>query len=409
MESQDFIDILKQGVTVWNQWRIENPNAHICITDANLQDADLRYVNLEGIESYNNNFCNADLSHANLKNFGGCGKLNFERANLSHANLEEGDIVESNLKGANLENINIRDGSFGGSDLRDANLSKAILNGTALSECDLRGANLTDADLEESSLYHAQLDEATIIASKWRLVWEIQTNGADGRDLSGVDLGHTDLSLVSFKGANLSNAMLRFSNLIRADFSDANLSNAVLYHALVGPSSFRNADLRGAHLVSTKIQSTDFTGAKLTGACFSDCEITGRTKFKDIDCQYIFLKSYQFKNYSDRVPADRDFAPGEFARRFSAKLKQLVLEFREQIDWQAFTEAFKQLKNANPDTQLEIQSISRANPFLKISIDRADDADAAKLEEDFWHNYHAASNKLGEGDWHEPINKLFEI
>lgn len=65
------LDIIKQGVDVWNKWREENPDITISLckidlsgldlSGINLRDADMRGANLSGC-----NLSNADLRGINL-------------------------------------------------------------------------------------------------------------------------------------------------------------------------------------------------------------------------------------------------------------------------------------------------------------------------------------------------------
>jgi hypothetical protein len=48
MANPEYIDILKQGAGVWNQWRDENPGIQPDLAEADLRSAYLREVNLPG-------------------------------------------------------------------------------------------------------------------------------------------------------------------------------------------------------------------------------------------------------------------------------------------------------------------------------------------------------------------------
>jgi TIR domain/Pentapeptide repeats (8 copies) len=101
MANQEQLDILKQGVEVWNQWREEHRDTQPNLRDAGLRGADLRRADL--------NY--ADLSYADLT----VSKLNYAT------------LIFADLSGANLL----------GADLRDANLSYAIVEYTSFGDVDL--------------------------------------------------------------------------------------------------------------------------------------------------------------------------------------------------------------------------------------------------------------------------------
>jgi len=64
---EDLLKILEQGVAVWNEWRKNNPNVEIDLSNVQfsllkLRDIDLKYSNLK-----NSSFLYSDLTGANLE------------------------------------------------------------------------------------------------------------------------------------------------------------------------------------------------------------------------------------------------------------------------------------------------------------------------------------------------------
>ena len=104
--------------------------------------------------------------------------------------LRDADLREADLNGRVLSRADLS-----GANLRQANLSRADLSITNLS-----GANLMGADLSFANLFGAKTDRKTQIDPKWRLVLEIVTYGAKGRDLERVDLSRANLSFVICAG-----------------------------------------------------------------------------------------------------------------------------------------------------------------------------------------------------------------
>ena len=124
MANPEHLEILKQGVEVWNRWRKKSPEVEPNLTRADLIGANLREANLH----------EADLSGADLSG-----------ADLYKANLYKADLIEADLIGANL---------------REANLSEANLSETNLSETDLREADLIEAHFRGANLIGANLKNA---------------------------------------------------------------------------------------------------------------------------------------------------------------------------------------------------------------------------------------------------------
>ena len=131
MKGEKQLQILKQDVSTWNQWRSDHPEIR-----ANLFGVHLREAHLRG----------ADLRRANLR------EANLSWASLSRADLRGADLRETDLSEADLRQTN----------LREANLSWANLSRTDLSWADLRETDLSEADLTEANLRQANLSTSSI-------------------------------------------------------------------------------------------------------------------------------------------------------------------------------------------------------------------------------------------------------
>ncbi len=89
MANQEQLDILKQGVEVWNQWREEHPDlpSHESPIVIALFREHPSKVDLTGV----------DLSMSDLR------RIDFSETDLSHANLGEANLSEAQLRWARLE------------------------------------------------------------------------------------------------------------------------------------------------------------------------------------------------------------------------------------------------------------------------------------------------------------------
>ena len=119
MANEEHLKILKQGVRVWNQWRITELSGVI----PDLSGADLRRENLC---IYEGNLIEADLRRANL-----CG-ANFAGTNLSFADLSGADLSGANLYGTQLNLANLSRANLDGVDI-----SYATINNTVFADVDL--------------------------------------------------------------------------------------------------------------------------------------------------------------------------------------------------------------------------------------------------------------------------------
>lgn len=139
MDNQKHQLILQLGVSIWNQWRANEP-----LTVPSLRNVNLSGMHLEGV-----NLCRADLRGADLSN-AYLYDADFQGANLKGANLHRTALIGANLHRASLVDANLEHAYLAQSDLSNANLSKACL----------RKANFRTALLTETKLTKALLEEA---------------------------------------------------------------------------------------------------------------------------------------------------------------------------------------------------------------------------------------------------------
>ena len=151
MANQEQVEILKQGVPVWNKWRARNRGFQVDLFGAELSGADLRQANLSGADLRQADLWKADLTEANLS-----------EADLSGANLMGASLSRAHLYGAHLYGAHLFGADLGGADLRQADLSEADLRQANLNESDLSGALLMGADLKRADLSRADLSEADL-------------------------------------------------------------------------------------------------------------------------------------------------------------------------------------------------------------------------------------------------------
>jgi uncharacterized protein YjbI with pentapeptide repeats len=184
MANQEHLEILKQGVDAWNQWRKENPGIKPDLKQAKLEKINLSSANLSEVRLKETNLREANLREADLTKANLFGaylnsailiKANLSAAQLKGAHLSGATFVRANLSGANLTAANLS-----GANLSVANLYRAILREANLSKARLRGTNLSDADLSHAILVKTNLKDAILTNCSIYGVsaWDVQLEGA---------------------------------------------------------------------------------------------------------------------------------------------------------------------------------------------------------------------------------------
>ncbi|NTW68762.1 MAG: toll/interleukin-1 receptor domain-containing protein [Chlorobiaceae bacterium] len=124
MANQEHLEILKQGVGIWNEWRKEHPYIIPNLSEANFSNENLHRSALQ----------NTDLKGAIL-----CGAY-LQAANLCGANLFAADLSGSDLKNALLRGAYLRGTKLNGADLINADLNGTCFKGAKLDKCDFSGS-----------------------------------------------------------------------------------------------------------------------------------------------------------------------------------------------------------------------------------------------------------------------------
>jgi hypothetical protein len=150
MANPEHLELLRQGVEIWNAWRMGEPSTRPDLSGADLRGADL---------------IKADLSGANLSS------ALLIKADLSWANLRKTILIE-----ANLSEVDLRCADLQGAKLCAANLAEAMLR-----QADFRAADLTGADLRGATLIETKVQDANLSAcrvygiSAWNVMVSTET------------------------------------------------------------------------------------------------------------------------------------------------------------------------------------------------------------------------------------------
>jgi hypothetical protein len=138
MANPEHLEILEQGVEVWNKWREENPEM-----EPDIAGADFEGENLNGV-----NFCFAYHPKRGFVGYSDLEGINLRNAELRNANFHDARLYAADLSGANCENA----------DFTHANLTLAYLIGTNFSHAKLGYADLREANLDGADFSFVRLN-----------------------------------------------------------------------------------------------------------------------------------------------------------------------------------------------------------------------------------------------------------
>ena len=183
MANLEHLELLRQGVRVWNAWRTKAPLVRADLIEAdfsgaNLSGANLRRACLKRADLDGANRCGADLGGADLI-AAVLSRANLDRANLCGADLGLAYLTDAHLSGANLDGANLVGAYLGGAHLNGANLNGANLDGASLHRAVLLGANLTDAKLYGAHLVETNLVDAVLTGCRIYGIsaWNVELSG----------------------------------------------------------------------------------------------------------------------------------------------------------------------------------------------------------------------------------------
>lgn len=166
MANPEHLKILKQGVSVWNEWRKKNSKIR-----PDFLNAKLNGMNLGNVNFYNTNLGGAILNKANLAGaeliHAWLNQANLEGADLSHADLGSAYVGKANLSAANLSRARCVETDFDRATLSDVDFEGARLHRTNFRHAILSGANFSGVHLAYAVLTEVDLSQVTGLTEAW--------------------------------------------------------------------------------------------------------------------------------------------------------------------------------------------------------------------------------------------------
>ncbi|WP_407659144.1 pentapeptide repeat-containing protein [Leptothoe kymatousa] len=295
-------------------------------------------------------------------------------------------------------------------DERDAWIRSVAIAFAAIGGTSFREATLTNADFSQARLKSTDIRRAVLLRTRWRDAdkldrvrpGETYLNNPKIRELvlTGNGQGQSYDYLLNLAGINLQGA-----NLVKADFTGSilkegnlqgvDLTNARFIGANCNGINLQDADLSGSKLVQTQLDEADLTGSTLTGAYIEDWNITTKTRLDGIRCDYVFMRlppEDDLNSDPHRKPDDKQktFADGEFSDFIAPMVETLDLYHNQVLDPRALAIAFHELRENNPNADLEIISMEKRGKQrdqLLVRAETSQQSDLSALHRQYFERY----------------------
>jgi uncharacterized protein YjbI with pentapeptide repeats len=231
MADPEHLDILKEGVDAWNEWREENPQEEIDLSHADLTGFDLANINAGGNYEELRDFL---YNHYRENIPVGEDLVRFAKDNLDlddefwDISPPPVDFSYACLEKANLEGADLKEAMFFHANLKRANLSKANLE-----HANLVYADLSDAELTESKMASVRLGGTIFGANDISCVTGLDKIIHKGPSIIGVktlELSSGKIPLKFLRGAGLSENTIRAVLPLYTEVSDDYFSCFISYN-----------------------------------------------------------------------------------------------------------------------------------------------------------------------------------
>lgn len=229
MANPEHLDILRQGVSVWNKWRMENPNispdlCHIELNSSdfcavNLMGTDFDYAclggaRLEGVNLSGASFRGANLGNSERYRANVIEIENDVRASLSRTVLEGANFMDAYLRGVDFTDAHLRYAQFLCADLAYAYLKNADLNGTYLEYVNLDKTRLVNADLNEAIMKGVRITDVDLSDVKG-----LETVKHTGPSTIGIDTiirSQGNIPEIFLRGAGVPDSFIEYAHSLVA-------------------------------------------------------------------------------------------------------------------------------------------------------------------------------------------------
>ncbi len=191
-----------------------------------------------------------DLSNRNFKH------IELEGCILINANLEDSDMQFANMQGSVFFGSNVNQCNFSHSDLSYSNLTN--ISGSGIFDfCDLISVDFSMANLKYSKFRYSECSHSTFDSTKLH-----------GTNMTGANLGNTAILNSSFKYATMIGVSFWQANIVKSISESGNFVGCSFKHANIVDCDFIDSSFDGANFESSSITNSVFNTASFNGSIF---------------------------------------------------------------------------------------------------------------------------------------------
>jgi uncharacterized protein YjbI with pentapeptide repeats len=242
MVNGSHLEILDQGIKIWNKWREENREIRPDLSRLKLYDSDLMKIDFigsilnevlfKGVDLSESNLNEANLTNAIFDDVWGY-KSNFSRtkvlnANFNYVNLERSELTHSNFENSRLNRVNLDNSNIKNSNLNKIELKKSKLKSSDLRKCTFKSAFIKKTDISKANLKMANLEGSKLIEVNFENA-DLRGANLNNTIIEGVNFEKANLSRASFIGAKINNTNLMNTHLVETNFEKTNIENCYIY------------------------------------------------------------------------------------------------------------------------------------------------------------------------------------
>ncbi|MGI8933922.1 MAG: hypothetical protein ACR2FS_07590, partial [Phormidesmis sp.] len=141
-------------------------------------------------------------------------------------------------------------------------------------------------------------------------------------------------------------------------------------------------------------------------ACIKDWSVNQQTCFDNITCDYVY-REYENDRPTDRYPANRNFAAGEFASLYAKVTNAVELIFQDQVDWRALSFTFEKFQIEDDGMGLELKGVEQRGDYWVVKVAHGAGVSKQQVEQQVQSTYDDLRTLMEAKD--QQINQLLGI